>query len=733
MGNPTPRGQHEQKPEQDEGFRGTYSPSSPLDPKRRVGNSERAPTLRTNLDLENPLTGQWRSHAGLYHLLINQAGRHIEILLAVVAAGLVPESQRTKKSSMVILDKVRTRTRVFRFGGDLVNDETGEYDLYWESDEWPRDKNDDPAGRLDVEGGTRGLGRTLLLDLDLRSTVDPAVRTLLEPLVQSSAVRIGMGPSMFENYLNHPWVQEAVRTAHWFPTTPQQDHHLSTLLLREKVTLDPDSYLYGPGVSFGYQELLLDFFALREEHSLLSPLSRREWQRLRNMVTGLDKIVLGAAQKSWDAKVEDGGIDNLQIEGFRLASLGKLESTKLRMGGHMASLLRLTKDMLEAQAGGETGNFSRYLGLEDSKDSKVYHGTLEVFDVAGAVDDGRELRKILKKASKKVGKRAQKALRHLPLGGIAGTLVVETKADPAFTATYALIAGGLKPSYSLGTGANVSTGTGVAVTAGQSWNPEQLAGPVMLLEGSLAGYIGGDGKGASGTLLSCEGSGVGRPIGALEFNFSGLGTLVGAAGVGVSGSVFWGELFLLSTDMGEAEDVLPQRLPEVRYTKKEAALHFPINGAQLRDEGKRLLEIFAACELPGLSRTGVELRIDGFADQPGDVLKNKILARNRAVSVFNYLKNILGPMLVIGDLKEPLSESEELDRFEAWKGNKAGGDDEGFELQSIDVSGVEIGAVGEPDRRDGEEERYDASQRRADVVVNRELRLRIFRWASDGL
>lgn len=90
------------------------------------------------------------------------------------------------------------------------------------------------------------------------------------------------------------------------------------------------------------------------------------------------------------------------------------------------------------------------------------------------------------------------------------------------------------------------------------------------------------------------------------------------------------------------------------------SVHFPINGARLRaptarewqimfDEGKlsmkEALDTFAACELPLLAHPLAGIKIDGYADPPDKVEDNLELSTNRALTVRNYLKSVLGDTL----------------------------------------------------------------------------------------
>lgn len=147
-----------------------------------------------------------------------------------------------------------------------------------------------------------------------------------------------------------------------------------------------------------------------------------------------------------------------------------------------------------------------------------------------------------------------------------------------------------------------------------------------------------------------------------------------------------------------------------------APLHFPINGASMLPAGEELLQVFAACELAILCQPGVNLQIEGHADQPHDEFSNKILSRNRAISAFNYLKNILGDDLRIPDLGDMPTEKEEANAARIAK--KSG------KSYSVAIPGstrVKITAHGEPtdEAKDNKKPKptYDIGWRRVDVQV----------------
>ena len=75
MSNPKRRS-HEPKPEYG------ANKSTRDDPAIRVGNQDREYIRRVDIRETIRLTGQWLDRTQLYHLFINQAGPHIEALIA---------------------------------------------------------------------------------------------------------------------------------------------------------------------------------------------------------------------------------------------------------------------------------------------------------------------------------------------------------------------------------------------------------------------------------------------------------------------------------------------------------------------------------------------------------------------------------------------------------------------------------------------------------------------------
>ena len=218
--------------------------------------------------------------------------------------------------------------------------------------------------------------------------------------------------------------------------------------------------------------------------------------------------------------------------------------------------------------------------------------------------------------------------------------------------------------------------------------------------------------------MNCFGGGAGKLPSALGFYFSGFSDVMGT-GVGgsVSGRALAGFAYRISSSGGDVELDLDDDDRVLNYGVHTAAgpLHFPINGAGLHASAAELLEIFAACELAVLSRPGVEIEVHGYADQPDGEKRNLLLSRNRAMSVFHFLKNVLGSSLAADELVTIPSEQEELDA-------------ESLVDVSQDRDGIKIFGQGEEEAGDDDgSPKFDPRFRRADVYVNGELRLALRR------
>ena len=737
---PTPpagRCEHECKPDQAPGFMdGSYEPSSRVDPKRRVGNGDRTPWPRFDATQAVQLTGQWRNPDGLFHLFINQAGKHIELLLALVENGWTG----TPKSGAA--DRERLNHRVFRLGGDL--DDADTYKLYVHRPGIPIDNKDIGCGHLRWKRG----GKHLVLELDLAFTPAPnsevppneahtaTLRDKWSALVGQSCDRIGQEPNLFENYLARPWIPPEVRTACWFPFTTQQEAALPRFLLDARISLDSENFLEkGRGArphklrEFRYAELVEKYFQIRGKYSSLDKLGPIEPGRKVNITTALNELVMIARGDAFTTPATNGGIDSFQEQFWRLASLRALQVHNLALKpGENRSLMTHTQAILDgAPVGGHVDNFGKVLGLYATSGPQAYKGTLDFVGVDGSDQSKDALKKVLARLTKQAGRIVTKLTKYLPLARIAGTLRVEKDSPGAFEGLYGFFAGGVQLSRSLGAGTTVTDSKGTAFAYGQPWRPEHIGGPLTFIDVGGTIFAGPIGEGASATLMNCFGGGAGKPPSALGFNFSGFSDVMGT-GVGgsVSARTLAGFAYRISSSGGDVELDLDDDDQVLNYGAHTAAgpLHFPINGAGLHASAAELLEIFAACELAVLSRPGVEIEVHGYADQPDDAFRNLVLSRNRAISVFNFLKNVLGGHLALPELHSV--PAEDVERGLRDDAARAG---EEYTLHDASTRSTTIVPHGEKpsETQDAGRPKFDERYRRVDVFVNGQLRVTLRR------
>lgn len=696
MGNPpTNRNRHEDKPEQQAGFKNGYEPSTREHPKRRVGNADRAPCPRLDMREKVRLTGQWRDKGEGFHLFINQAGPHIELLLAFVENGVYFSDKDVPR------DKKRSATRLFRMGGDVDPNSADRnvYCLYAHHAAGPTVGKDLACGTLEWSSG----GKKLKFGLDPSGLIgNEQMLAKLEQIKDADVVRFGDAPNFFENHLNVAHVPEEVRTMLWFPLTPTQAKALPRFIFEAQVEVNPDNYLLlNGGKSFTYVKLVERYFKIQSSDDA-SETKRRQW--LANITSALDALVGQAYSDALERPARDGGIDRHHEDWWRTATLSALQDKKLMLEpGYPRSLLTHTQAILDgAPSGASLDKFERYLHLVPHSGGHEYEADIEL-------------------------KSTSSPIKRLPVGYMKGTLKVrKTEAGP-FEATYGIELAGLNLSFSRFKTSIVNVkSSGEALDYGQAWRPEDIPGPVYLSDVSASAHSG-TGIGVGLTFLHCKGGSMTAPQGSLSFNFSGLSDISNTnTGVGAGSLLYTGHIWPIKINGGDVENDLPQEDLIINYEVPQAKVHFAINGAGLTWDGCELLEIFAACELAALSRPDASVTVHGFADQPDKPLSNMILSRNRAITAYNYLKNILESDMATPELLlELVEEDEDKERQKAKDAEKKYREKHGEDPEVpiiVDVSSKDgrgkIRAHGEPKKTDPKErEKYDSNERRVEVHV----------------
>ncbi len=724
MANPEQnRKSHEAKGEQAAGFKGSYESSSVDHPKFRAGNKDREPWPRMDERESVLITGKYRHVDDLYYLFINHAGPHIEMLLALVGNG--------PKAGSGTPDLKRIEERLLRFGGDLHPDRDDMYNLYFHRSKTAIDDKRFGCGSLRFRSS--GSRRIIELDLDVEALVAPGadakLRKQIKRIARSAAKRYDAAPNFFEQHLVHDWVLPEVRTLHWFPLTPTQISRLDEHIFDARIELNPANYQFQDGgKKFGYVDLLPHFF----DPTGLEPPEGNQQRRWRqaNIATALAKLVWISHNNAIQLPVERGGIDQHQQEAWRQGTIAALEGKKIELvPGTPRTLLTLTQDVLDgAPAAADLGHFEEMLYLQPVAEPYEYSATMEIIDLDGVADDVKKMSKLLKKAVKAAKGAAKRLKKAAIFGSFGGLLTIKKEGLGAFEANYVIVLAGPKFSKSAGSGATVVKTSGKAQRVyGQAWRPEHIAGKAAF--GEIGGALfGRRGKSGSLTILRCHGTGRGESSAPLQFNFSGWSDITAAGpGVGFSAMRYWGMIYAIDSQGGEVEFDFPEPPPQSMKVSATGAVHFPINGATPTPEAMGLLQIFAASEMAVLSRAGVKLEFHGYADQPGISFRNLILSRNRAISVYQYLKNILGSVLAAGELGDLPPEEQEKDD---WKKRGANDEYEIVDPSPRDKSVVILGH-GEPKGESTQPEIYDSSLRRVDIVLDGDLQFSLVR-EGDG-
>lgn len=689
---PQARTSHEAKPEIP---RGGYSASTPIHPKCRVGDDGRSPEARVDLRVTPNLTGQWRDTKDRYHLLINQAGEHIEFILALV------ESNSTTPWSKNDDDAFRYQNRVFRYGGDRIDAQTNEYALY--ITQAVLDDKSLPCGSL--RAIAHGGSAQIQLELDYSGIAAPDVEgemklARLAPVMSSTAKQIGDAPNLLDNYIGYPlgWVLPGVRTDQWFPLTPTQRERLKEWIFEAEVRVDPDSYLMleSGGKMFDLRTLLQRYCAVLGERSKWFDVTKKlHRQHLENIGVAVDALVRVAADMARTAPSSKGGIDHHQLEWWRVATLEALNEERVDVDPIVQRTCLTHLQAMVDQVGSErdSENLRRWLGLQRvggykyelkvgifglGKDWHAAEKDMgETVDKIGeeVVDGGKEaVEGVIEEGQTRAMKKLRKWRKRFPFAGMAGVFGVSSMGPQPFQALYAFVSVGVGWSLSDKHGSTIPTTDGKAPnTSGMAWRPEHLQGWVTMAFGDAALHFDEHGKGASGGVVSFAGrAGAAKPPGNLSFGLAEWTSeekkkWVPSNSAAVEGKLHRGYAELISWNGGDVDLVEGPFRQERTYDSalEGTKLHFCINSAKLHPVAMEALEVMAACELPALTHPEIELRLVGAADQPDERGPNMVLSRNRAISVFNYLKNLLGDALHIGDIEGLPPESKDLTSFDA--------------------------------------------------------------------
>lgn len=661
-------------------------PSGPADPKQHVGNGLRSPQPYEDLRVTPNLTGYYFEKEGRYRLLVNHAGPHLEALLT-----LVTTHDRYNRVAKSPADDLRIpidwgicderlkggkyKPIAFRIAGDH---NFGPYYLYVPS--WIGEYD-----RVEYQAGS-AVGQ-------LEVTGDDMVRiTLYEEfrkrwpehagLEESIAIRVDRSPVLLDRYMTYASVPWEVRTRLWFPTTPIQRSKMPEMAARivsHRVGVDAHMRPTKGGDEVTLGDLLYEARRLGTE--------RPDTIRGNNIADSVNVLVKEVFVYPQALPVTKGGFGVAHLEEmrglvYRLLNATYLQATDGYPRENMATVMQRTLDRAESDAT-DLRAIDKYLGVgargARHHELKVRFTALDLVDLDKFLEKlGAELRKKLEKALEEASerfKKLKKVMKYLPVSTYIGVLEVQYESPPdlfprmpGWKADFGMLLGGVALSKKAGAKPKIELeGTGLCFSASPP-RPPQLEGTAGYFRGDLfAGaradhFFGLDvqiGGGKSGLFLYGDGSpGAGMHL-LLDGEFGDV-----SAGIGVGIDSTLGQVWLTSSEGGGDIEWLPEATTPVEFSGYwskhigELAVFFPVNGARLpvptpreedlmKEYGRlsvhQALQAFAACELPLLTNPLASIRLEGHADRPDDIPRNRELSAQRAVSVANYLEGLLGP------------------------------------------------------------------------------------------
>ncbi|MBC8067570.1 MAG: OmpA family protein [Deltaproteobacteria bacterium] len=700
------RGPIEAKPlgADDVGHGRTTPRSGPADPKQRVGNALRTPEPYVDLSAEHNLTGLYFERRGRYRLFVNHVGPHIECLITLVTVVNkyhVPAS-RVADDIRLPLDWGACNTAkkggkhlpiAFRFAGDRVHGEVfrlyippwlGRFDL----DLYLANQN---VGSLEVKGDDR-VELTLVEEFLARW---PEHRSL----EVSTAERASRAPVLLERYMAHAAVPWDVRTRVWFPMTPRQRRTIARAalgILMEKVDVDEHYRLSSAGSPADLRELL--DVARKLPYDYQGNLTRA------TVATAIDALVKQVFDMPTSLSIVDGGFGTSHFDDLRIAILRILNETFLRSTDELPrerlfSLLqklldRVSSDAADVRALDKLLGLSSRGGFAHELDVQfTAYKLVDMHEVAGKLSNEawKEIANVIEEASEKV-KKLRVILKYMPITGLAGTLEISYTPpastgpqEPGWTARYGIVLAGLQRSKGWGDKAEIKIrGKGMAFGSSPP-RPEQLAGRAAYSRLDLG--IGVRADDFFGLDLEFIGTksvlmlyGDDSPGAGMQLVLDGeLADISGGLQVGIEGII--GEVWLLDSKGGGDIAWMPEPSAALEFAKfwskqiGETGVMFPINGARLSKPTEReeqemtargqiavreALQAFAACELPLLANPMARIHLDGYADRSDVRGSNWELSENRAQSVANYLRSLLGNTLSGGRTAVEMSDAGRL-------------------------------------------------------------------------
>lgn len=611
---PDHRGPFSLTTSQHDRLQGRNPPSSCLAaPIMRVRDDCAKLTTYPDLTFQPDLTGLWEDTEGRFHLFLNQAGPHIEGLLVLVRSEQeagpfkIGKKDAPRPDGRAAFKDTRLEKLCIRILADIIPD-SGAWELFAREGEPPHEEK--PIGTLEPLSPT-GL---LKVEVSNPDTGEPA------EFFGATAFQVNDAPMLLDRYVGHECFPPEFRTALWFPLTDKQRKHLAEtpLALRTKM-----KFFEIPGVTHAtLQEMLLEYFRLEEDSSDLE-LGLKRGELLKDIDQHISNVI--TANQSRPAT--EGGVMQSQELEQSASARRALTVPRMPVGETDMSLRDALQVALERAPRRELRSISRYLGMSQEHAQK-YEAVLEV--VTGETFLA-PLNKILKKWTRGFAE----------IAVLIGDLQIKKTTPPTWERTFTISLHGALLGKSFGK-QFAEKGTGSATKAA-TWFPKQLVGRCMFMDVSVGGSVG-TGHSAGATQLALWGSGPGRPGGALTLDFSdGFGDLFGVGG-GLGLRELVGQVWLKEGE--EVSGILPSTDPPepenytVEFARK-LSHHYSINNSKLLPDGMEMLERFAATELVALSSSEIRLRVDGYADRPGDPAFNDLLSENRALNALHYLQAIL--------------------------------------------------------------------------------------------
>jgi outer membrane protein OmpA-like peptidoglycan-associated protein len=555
-------------------------------PHLRVGNECRDAVTYPDLTVRPNLTGRWIDKQGRFNFFVNQAGPHLECLLALVGNGNRPKVEEKRDGNHI---DERPKSLCFRLLADRIPELATAYILAARDD----DDIEHKIGILEIRDG----GQILALNLD-GGRIDAIAR-----LDGATMSRAHAEPSFFERYLGVASVAPSVRTAYWFPLTPQQEAFLSRHIIRFRGTHKTKSGI----VPASLEEMIRAWINLEREHDGLVLDGHRQTK-----AEEIDHFILEVFNAAQTTPVEDGGIHECQQLIHQRFALEALMKATMRFLGEPRSLYEMLLIILERIPRPDRMRaIPKFLGIDTHNPSEyVAEMTLQTTGVS--------FKKVLQG------------------GRVQGTLELFRVTPPGWKAEYTVDGAAYGVKFTQGQvrlklkGRSSNAGT---------WLPEQVPGPFICTDFSFAS---GHRNPRALVLLSLFGSGPGRPKGALSIE---LGP-ADAQGFGlqISGMSHIGTVTMAGKS-SRAAPISPSTAEKKVYgfvLDGEHQHFYATNNAHLTTEDEARVQRFVATELVAFSDPSVEKTIVGHTDRPDEPQKNQVLSENRANTVFNYIQALLG-------------------------------------------------------------------------------------------